>query len=103
MSKFTKGNWLWYGDVVDSADTVFDEDMNPIAIVCPKDERKSIGRLIAVAPEMYRLLVLFDASVLDTLVEDEEYKLDDYDITWLEERLTEVRELLARINGAEAK
>ena len=56
MSDFTKGKWKWYGNVIDSADTVFDEDMNPIAIVCPKDERESIGRLIAAAPEMYELL-----------------------------------------------
>ena len=56
LFEYTSDKWQWiYNDILEG-DTVFDDDLNQIAIVCPYDERNKIGRLIAAAPEMYELL-----------------------------------------------
>ena len=99
MSKFTKGTWIFYGEFFSEADTIFDDDMHPIAYVYLRDDSEANGRLIAAAPEMYELLSI-NANVIDTLIH--EYELfDDADISWLNDHLDMAEKLLARIDGKE--
>ena len=65
------------------------------------DEAAANARLIAAAPEMYKILST-NASILDTLIH--EYELfDDPDISWLNDHLDATEKLLARIDGEEVQ
>ncbi len=91
LFEYTHDKWQWIYDDI-PGDTVFDDDMNPIAIVCPYDERNKIGRLIAAAPEMYKIL---DGLIckLKANGADEWEEID--------EAIQEIERLIERIDGEE--
>ena len=98
MSEFTKGEWkVVQGAGVDEFD-VISEDAPLHNCICVLfgyptsrwDEQKANARLIAVAPEMYRLL------------KEELIPTSDYGGILSFSREAKLRELFARIDGEEA-
>lgn len=92
MSKFTVGEWkVIRGAGIDELDVISEEERNICCVfgysVSRRNEQKANGRLIAAAPEMYKLL---------TAVAN--YKPD---IVW--DVAFRAKELQARIDGEEAE
>ena len=84
MSKFTKGKWkVKYSHMIQG---IFDEDDDPVEL------NEANARLIAAAPEMYRLLKIL--SSINEPVNEERF--DDLLLA-----VDEVRKVLSRIDGEE--
>ena len=94
MSKFTSGKWFEDGDCV----FTFDDDDNYSFMIADvnggtREELEANSRLIAAAPDMYRLLSFFvEGEAVD------EDRFDEYLLA-----VNETKELLSRIDKIEVK
>ena len=96
MSKFTPGKW-WIAPPIFDGDAIFapaQEKGRRNEVVATGILNKADARLIAAAPEMYRLLKVL--SSIDEPVNEE--RCDDLLLA-----VDEARKVLSRIDGEEAK